>query len=84
MMIGSIRRVTASYLLIIGTRKEFREYAFPEGYDDTFIDDYECQADIGNFDESNGITINGQYGYYATDSYPLIMKCSKGTPDNSF
>ena len=28
--------------------------------------------------------LNGQYGYYITDTYPWVLGCFKGTPDSSF
>jgi hypothetical protein len=30
------------------------------------------------------MTINDQYGYYVTASYPNVMGCFSGTPDWSF
>ena len=30
------------------------------------------------------MSVGGQYGYYATDSYPWVIKCLMGTPDDSF
>ncbi len=30
------------------------------------------------------MTIDGQYGYYVTDTYPWVIGCFKGTPDASF
>jgi len=51
--------------------------------DGTFNDDYEFTG-AGDLDECNGMTVNGQYGYYVTGSYPWVLKCFKGTPHPSF
>lgn len=52
-------------------------------YDGTYIQDYEF-TNSGTLDECNGMTVNGQYGYYVTDSYPYVMGCFSGTPHQSF
>jgi hypothetical protein len=42
-------------------------------------------ADIGNLDECNGaFDVNGDYGYYITDSYPFAPPCIFGERDLSF
>ena len=38
----------------------------------------------GDLDECNGMTVDGEYGYYVTDSYPWILACLTGAPDASF
>ncbi|MEK9665836.1 MAG: YHYH protein, partial [Deltaproteobacteria bacterium] len=83
---GDFRRVTSSYVLRSGARQsQSGEGAFPGGnYDGTYVDDYKYQAGSGDLDECNGRVTNGRYGYYVTSSYPWVMKCFKGTPDNSF
>jgi hypothetical protein len=48
-----------------------------------YVDDYEYAA-VGDLDECNGMTVDGQYGYYVTDAYPWVMRCYRGTPDASF
>ena len=53
-------------------------------YDGTYTSDWEYSANAGDLDECNGMTIDGVYGYYVTDSYPWVMGCYKGTPDSSF
>ena len=82
---GVIRKATSGYTLKVGQRtNQAGEGAFPGGnYDGTFIDDYEF-TNAGDLDECNGMSINGSYGYYVTDSYPWVIKCFKGTPDTSF
>jgi len=52
-------------------------------YDGTYIQDYEF-TNAGSLDRCNGMNVNGQYGYYVTDSYPYVMGCYSGTPSNSF
>ena len=52
-------------------------------YDGTYVDDWEF-TNAGDLDACNGMTVNGQYGYYVTESYPWVMGCISGTPDNSF
>lgn len=52
-------------------------------YDGTYIEDYEF-ANSGTLDECNGMTINGKYGYYVTESYPYVMGCFSGSPHQSF
>ena len=58
-------------------------------YNGTYIQDYEYNqaaltAGTCDLDECNGMTRNNIYGYYVTDSYPWVLKCFKGTPDQSF
>ena len=53
-------------------------------YDGTFVTDREYDASLGNLDECNGTTINGQYAYFVTDWYPYIGRCLYGNPDSSF
>lgn len=83
---GTIRQVKSGYLLKSGKRvNQQGEGAFPGGnYDGTFVDDYEWSASNGDLDECNGMTLNGSYGYYVTNSYPWVLNCFKGTPDSSF
>ena len=51
----------------------------------TFLQDYEYVAGLGDLDECNGrvgVTPefpNGTYHYYATDTYPYLQRCLKGT-----
>ncbi|MGD1919345.1 MAG: YHYH protein, partial [Pleurocapsa sp.] len=80
---GNIRQVRSSYQLKSGSRPSGAEN--PGGtYDGEFDDDYEYVEGFGDLDECNGMTVNGVYGYYVTDSYPYIMGCFSGTPDHSF
>ncbi len=82
---GSIRLAVSGYTLRAGARtNQAGEGAFPGGnYDGTFRDDYEYTA-AGDLDECNGMTVNGQYGYYVTNAFPWVMNCFKGTVHPSF
>ena len=53
-------------------------------YDGQFRGDYVYVEGSGDLDECNGMTIDGQYGYYITDSYPWVLACFKGEVDSSF
>ncbi len=79
---GNIRAAVSGYSL-----KTEERPAPPEGPggepDGTYIDDYTFTGQ-GDLDECNGMTVNGQYGYYVTTTYPWIMNCYVGTPDPSF
>jgi len=85
---GIVRKVTSSYILKSGNRKKKGNESsgdFPEGtYNGEFIDDYKYVEGQGDLDQCNGMTHNGVYGYYVTDSYPWVLNCFKGTPDSSF
>ncbi|MEP1470041.1 MAG: YHYH protein [Halieaceae bacterium] len=78
----TMRKAVSGYRLRAGSRPDGAND--PGGiYDGTYIDDFEF-TDAGDLDECNGMTIDGQYGYYVTDSYPWVLNCFKGTVDNSF
>ncbi len=51
--------------------------------DGTYIDDYEF-TEAGDLDKCNGMTVDGQYGYCVTTSYPWVLNCLVGAPDRSF
>jgi hypothetical protein len=46
--------------------------------DGTFVSDWDYVEGLGQLDECNGITINGQYTYFLTDTYPYMSRCLKG------
>lgn len=90
---GNIVKVTSSWALKTGTRQTVASYTTPVGgtgnvdsntYDGQFRGDYEYTANQGDLDECNGMTVNGQYGYYVTDTFPWIVNCYKGTVQSSF
>lgn len=91
---GTIRKAKSSYRLKDngGQRQPVAGYITPiagtgniasGNYDGQFRGDYYYDAQYGDLDECNGMTINGQYGYVVTDSYPWLMACLKGTVDPS-
>jgi hypothetical protein len=85
---GTIRKAESSYTLKSGTRSAVTyngERYNPGGsYDGTYIDDWEYSEGEGDLDECNGMTVDGTYGYYVTDTFPWVLNCYKGTPDSSF
>lgn len=79
---GMIRKATSSYTLRSGNRPS--SASDPGGaFDGMYIDDWEF-AGTGDLDACNGMTIDGQYGYYVTDTYPWVLACLRGVPDPSF
>ena len=90
---GSIRSAQSSYQLKAGARQAVSGYTTPSAgtgsivsanYDGQFRGDYEYVAGLGDLDECNGMTVDGQYGYYITNAYPWVLTCYSGTPDTSF
>lgn len=80
---GTIRKAQSSYRLKSGSRPSGA--GEPGGvYDGAYRDDYEYVEGLGDLDECNGMTVNGAYGYYITQSYPYVLACFSGTPDSSF
>ncbi|MEM9727573.1 MAG: YHYH protein [Myxococcota bacterium] len=79
---STVRAAVSGYTLREGTRPDP-----PDGpggtYDGTYIDDYEFTG-AGDLDECNGMTVDGQYGYYVIDAYPWILRCHRGETDPSF
>lgn len=78
-----VRKAISGYELKAGTRPGPDDDNPGGTYDGTYIDDYEFTGS-GDLDECNGMSVNGQYGYYVTDTYPWIIACYSGTPDASF
>lgn len=92
---NEIRKVTSSYQLKDngGPRQDVDDYLTPtagngniasDNYDGQFRGDWEFSEGLGDLDECNGMTVDGQYGYYVTDSYPWVINCFKGEVDGSF
>ena len=80
---SAIKAVTASYRVKAtpdANRPATSLYAMG-----TFTQDYEYVAGSGDLDECNGRTgvtpefPNGIYHYYATDTYPYLQRCVKGS-----
>lgn len=83
---SGIKELHSSYQLKYGTRP-----GGPGGtYDGTFTQDYVYNAGVGDLDECNGrfsVTPDypeGTYTYFITAEFPLIPRCFKGSPDQSF
>lgn len=90
---NSFREVKPSYQLKSGQRQDIPPYETPvagiggiasNNYDGQFRGDYEYIEGLGDLDECNGMTINGQYGYYISNSYPWLVNCFRGDVDPSF
>ena len=52
--------------------------------DGTYVQDYEFVEGSGTLDECNGGTLDGQYVYFATDTYPFFPRCFRGTVSSDF
>jgi len=79
---GEVRKALSGYTLKRGTRAGGT--GDPGGsYDGMYIDDWEY-AGAGDLDKCNGMSVDGQYGYYVTDTYPWVMGGLSGTQDSSF
>lgn len=46
--------------------------------DGTFVSDWEYVKGLGDLDECNGITVDGKYMYFVTDTYPYAGRCLMG------
>ncbi|MEM6641394.1 MAG: YHYH protein [Bacteroidota bacterium] len=46
--------------------------------DGIFVSDWEYREGIGDLDECNGATVNGEYAYFVTKDYPYMSRCLKG------
>lgn len=79
----TVREARSGYTLK-AVREPVNGYATPPGDPDgKFLADWEF-TDAGDLDECNGMTVNGQYGYYVINEFPWILNCYKGTPHSSF
>lgn len=92
---GEIRKANSSYQLKNngGIRQDVIGYQTPQAgigvivsnnYDGQFRGDWQYVAELGDLDQCNGMTVDGQYGYYVTDSFPWILNCFNGETDSSF
>ena len=80
---GVIRTAESSFRLKTGMRPTGPND--PGGtYDGSFRADYEYVSGLGDLDECNGMTHNGQYRYHVTEAFPYVISCFSGTPDQSF
>jgi len=80
---NTVRKALSGYELLSGSRLGPDDNDPGGTYNGTYIDDYEFTG-AGDLDECNGMTVNGQYGYYTTDNYPWMIACHSATPDDSF
>ncbi len=79
---GKVRKAASGYTLKEGSRPSGD--GNPGGnYNGLYRSDYEF-TNAGDLDECNGMTVNGVYAYYVTDTYPWIVACLRGTQDASF
>jgi len=89
---SQVRKAVSSYRLKTGARVDVGSYTAPvvggnvvsSNYDGQFRGDWEYAAGLGDLDECNGMTVNGQYGYYVTDTFPWVINCFKGSVNSSF
>jgi len=72
--------VKSSWQLKKGNRK-----VEPFGkFDGAFKEDYEFAAGSCDLDECNGKFVDGQYKYFATDSFPFFPRCHWGEISRDF
>ena len=81
---GAVRKAESSYTLRTGSRGVTSDTNPGGVYDGTYNDDWQYTQNAGDLDECNGMTVDGQYGYYVTADYPWVIKCFSGAPDSSF
>ena len=85
---GKVVKMTSSYRLKSGNRPGGSQ---PSGrHDGAFVQDWVYVKGAGSLDECNGAVVKtpdhpqGTYGYFLTDSFPVIPRCTKGKPHSSF
>jgi len=83
---GTIRAIESGYVLRDGNRtNQDGEGDFPGGaWSGQFRDDFHWQDGVGDLDQCNGRVVDGTYSYYVTFTYPWVIGCFVGTPDDSF
>ena len=80
MVVDTSGRLTSSYRLRTGKRE-----SGPGGnFDGTYTADYEFTKGVGKLDSCNGATMNGEYVYVLTETFPYVPRCLNGKPDRSF
>ena len=50
----------------------------------TYVQDYEFVEGSGTLDECNGAMRDGQYVYFATQTFPFFPRCFKGAVSSDF
>ncbi|MEM6463344.1 MAG: YHYH protein [Pseudomonadota bacterium] len=53
-------------------------------YNGTYVQDWEYVGGKGRLDQCNGGILNGEYVYFATDTYPFYPRCLWGRPSQDF
>lgn len=53
-------------------------------HDGTYVQDYVYVPGSGDLDECNGMVVDGQYAYFATDDFPFFPRCFVGTVSRDF
>ncbi len=74
------KKAQSSWQLKSGTRPT----APYDNHDGTYNQDYEYISGLGNLDECNGMMDDGQYTYFATDTYPFFPRCFVGKVSRDF
>lgn len=46
--------------------------------DGTYTSDWVFDESVGDLDSCNGTTINGEYAYLITDTFPFAQRCLNG------
>jgi hypothetical protein len=80
---GIVRKAETSYQFKQGSRPEGVDDPGGE-YDGTYRDDYEYIEGLGDLDECNGMSVDGDYGYYIIDDFPYLLGCYSGVPNDTF
>lgn len=80
---NQVRKAISGYTLKAGLRPGPDDTNPGGSYNGLYVDDYEF-TDAGDLDECNGMSVNGSYAYYVTDSYPWMLACHSGSVHASF
>ena len=80
---NQVRKAISGYSLKAGLRPGPDDTNPGGSYNGLYVDDYEF-TDAGDLDECNGMSVNGSYAYYVTDSYPWMLACHSGSVHASF
>lgn len=60
------------------TRRGSRDIIIDGHHDGTYTSDFEYVEGFGDLDACNGITIDGNYMYLITDTFPYVSRCLMG------
>ncbi|WP_220348128.1 YHYH protein [Thalassotalea euphylliae] len=92
---GETRKALSSYQLKDngGPRQAVDGFQTPQAgvgdiasnnYDGQFRGDWEYVEGTGDLDQCNGMVVDGQYGYFVTDTFPWVINCYNGEVNSSF